>query len=128
MVDPALTNASAVVFGGGAGWGKRVHDVLMHMVRDVRVLEKESTPAEIDKAVRASQLVFFAIPDNLVDGALSALENRLGGKIVIDCASNKSGLRTLKQVAQSARAYARLIRWSCDQFAARPQRAADARR
>jgi prephenate dehydrogenase len=102
MVDAALTNASAVVFGGGAGWGKRVHDVLVHLMRDVRVVEKESTPAEIDQAVGASQLIFFALPDNLVNGILGALGDRLSGKIVIDCASNKSGFaRALKRVAES---------------------------
>jgi prephenate dehydrogenase len=102
MVDAPLTNASAVVFGGGAGWGRRVHDVLAHLARDVRVLEKDSTPAEIDEAVGASQLVFFAIPDNLVDGLLSAQRDRLTGKIIIDCASNKSAFaRTLKQVAEA---------------------------
>src|SRR4249919_530375 len=102
MVDTSLTNASAVVFGGGAGWGRRVHDALVHLVRDVCVIEKESTPAEIDQAVRASQLIFFAVPDNLVNGILGALSDRLSGKIVIDCASNKSGFaRTLKQVALS---------------------------
>jgi prephenate dehydrogenase len=45
--------------------------------------------------------VFFAIPDNLIDAALIATRDSLvGGKTVIDCASNKSGFaNTLKAIA-----------------------------
>ncbi len=102
MVGAALTNASAVVFGGGAGWGRRVCDLLEHRARSVCVIEKEAAAEEVRVAVDASAVVFLAIPDNLINAALCTMRDQLPGKIVIDCASNKSGFaETLKQIGAS---------------------------
>ena len=100
MSDPSI-NMSAVVFGGGGGWGRRVADALQHLARDVRVIEKDATPVQIRQAIGASGVVFLALPDNLIDAMLQANRQQLAaGKIVIDCASNKSGFAsTLKQIA-----------------------------
>jgi prephenate dehydrogenase len=95
-----LANTTVTVFGGGAGWGKRVCEVLVHRARAVHVIEKDASSAEIQAAVESSEILFIAIPDNLIGGLLHSLGPRLRGKIVVDCASNKSGFAdALKQVA-----------------------------
>jgi prephenate dehydrogenase len=101
MSDSTLQHASAVVFGGGAGWGRRVHEVLAQRARDVRIVEKDDAPASVAAAVAASTLVFFAIPDDEIDAALRAARAAMrAGTAVIDCASNKSGFKaTLEQFA-----------------------------
>jgi prephenate dehydrogenase len=101
MSDSSLQHASAVVFGGGAGWGRRVHEVLARHARDVRIVEKDDTPARAAAAVAASTLVFFAIPDDEIDAALRAARAAMRpATAVIDCASNKSGFKaTLEQLA-----------------------------
>ena len=99
--DGPLATATITVFGGGAGWGKRVHETLLHRARAVHVVEKETGDDEIAAAVEASTIVFVAMPDNLIDTTLHRIRNRLdAGRIVIDCASNKSGFAaTLKEIA-----------------------------
>ena len=103
MAESALIHVSAVVFGGDAGWGRRVREVLAHLARDVRVIEKDAAADDVRAAVAASQLVFLAIPDNLIDPVLRTVRGELtAAKIVIDCASNKSGFApTLKEIAAS---------------------------
>jgi prephenate dehydrogenase len=96
-----LAQSTVTVFGGGAGWGRRVCEVLAHRARNLRVIEKGSSAAEIRAAVEASRILFLATPDNLIAEMLRALRPSMhAGTIVIDCASNKSGFAdTLKQFA-----------------------------
>lgn len=103
MPKGPLSNACAVVFGGAAGWGRRVHDALLHLARDVRIVEKDASAEAVRSAVAAGDLLFIAIPDSGIDALLLSIRDQLGaGKIVIDCASNKSGFATtLKQIAAS---------------------------
>jgi prephenate dehydrogenase len=103
MSDRPLSDARAVVLGGGAGWGKRIADVLRPLVREVRVVERDDAPATADAAIAAGDLVVFAIPDAAIDAALAAARDRLvQGKIVIDCASNKSAFAaTLSAIAHA---------------------------
>jgi len=97
-----LRDAPVVVFGGGAGWGRRICDVLEQRARSVRVIERETAADDVRAAVDASVIVFLAIPDNQIDAALRTMRDRLAGKIVIDCASNKNGFAAiLKQLAAS---------------------------
>lgn len=98
--DGALATATVTVFGAGAGWGKRVFETLLHRARAVRAIERDAAPTDADGAVDASTIVFIAIPDDRIDALLQRLRSRLAGKIVIDCASNKSGFaRTLEDLA-----------------------------
>ena len=91
MSDRPLSDARAVVLGGGAGWGKRIADVLRQLAREVRVVERDDAPAAVDAAIAAADVVFIAIPDAAIEAVLVAARDRLvGGKVVIDCASNKS--------------------------------------
>jgi prephenate dehydrogenase len=102
MSSTVLRDAAVVVFGGGGGWGRRVCEVLAHGADSVRAIEKESSADEVRAAVDASRVVFLALPDNLIDATLRAVGDHLSGKIVIDCASNKSSFAaSLKQVAAS---------------------------
>jgi prephenate dehydrogenase len=92
MTVPALSAMTAVVFGGGAGWGQRVCEALRRRARRVIVIEKDATAGQIRDAVAASALVFLAVPDPLIAGLLQVLRPQLAdGRLVIDCASNKSG-------------------------------------
>jgi len=103
MADSSLQDASAVVFGGGAGWGSRIRDVLVQLGSEVRVVEKDAASADVRGAIDSSDIVFLAIPDNLIESVLTSWRGRLTGKIVIDCASNKSGFeRALKELAVDA--------------------------
>lgn len=97
----ALAAMTAVVFGGGAGWGQRVCEALRLRAGRLIVIEKDATAQQVRDAVAASALVFIAIPDNLIDGLLQVLRPQLAdGRIVIDCASNKTGFAgTLTEIA-----------------------------
>ena len=101
MPEVPLQDARAVVFGGGAGWGRRVHDVLRHRVRELRIVEKADSIQAAGAAIATSDIVFLAIPDASIDDVLRAHRDRLAaGRVVIDCASNKSGFATtLKTLA-----------------------------
>jgi prephenate dehydrogenase len=102
MTADLLREATVVVFGGGAGWGRRVSEVLEHQARRVRIVEKETAVDDALAAVAASSIVFLAIPDDRIDAMLESMRQHLAGKIVIDCASNKSGFaRTMEQIAAS---------------------------
>jgi len=99
--DSTLHAARAVVFGAGAGWGKRVHDVLVHLVREVEIIEKDASASAARAAIAACDIVFIAIPDNLIDATLATFQDSLSrGKVLIDCASNKSSFAgRLQQIA-----------------------------
>src|SRR5262249_52760883 len=100
MAADPLVDASIAVFGGGAGWGKRVQESLQHRARAVRVIERDTPCEEVHAAVDASAVIFIAIPDDRIDALLRSLDGRLAGRIVIDCASNKSGFaQTLRNAA-----------------------------
>jgi prephenate dehydrogenase len=93
----------AVVFGGGAGWGRRVVDALAPQASAVRVIEKDADPAATIAAVAAANLVFVAIPDAEIANLLRALRAHLGrGAMLIDCASNKSGFAGLLEEIAAA--------------------------
>ncbi|HEY2396141.1 MAG TPA: prephenate dehydrogenase/arogenate dehydrogenase family protein [Rudaea sp.] len=102
MTVHPLHDATVSVFGGAAGWGRRVSEVLERHARSVCIIEKDTTTDDALAAVDASSIVFLALPDNHIDATLNTMRQHLAGKIVIDCASNKSGFaRTLEQIAAS---------------------------
>lgn len=98
-----LNSASAVVFGGAHGWGKRAYDSLQSMAKNTRIIEKDASRNDIGEAIEKSQVIFLAIPDNDINGLLvSDISILTKGKTIIDCATNKSGFaKTLKQIGET---------------------------
>ena len=88
MSKSAEFNAQTVaVFGGGNGWGKRIAETLANAGSAVRIIEK-------------SDVVFIAIPDAAIDTLLKNFQEPLKTKIILDCATNKSGFSAaLQQLA-----------------------------
>lgn len=91
MSDATGTAGGAVVFGGGAGWGARIVEALARLGEPPAIVERDTPAEQADAAVDAAGLVFVAIPDDGIAALLERLAPRLGGKCLIDCASNKSG-------------------------------------
>lgn len=98
----AAAIGTVCVFGGGNGWGKRIAETMNTAGFDIRVVEKEAGPAEINRAITESALLFIAIPDPAIDGLLSDYGKAMQGRILIDCATNKSGFSgRLQELASS---------------------------
>jgi prephenate dehydrogenase len=99
----SISSASAVVFGGGSGWGKRVFYTLQHLAGNTQIIEKDASRQQIDDEIENSEIVFLAIPDDQINGLLIGIEHLLTqDKIIIDCATNKSEFgETLRQIAES---------------------------
>ena len=94
---PPLTCA---VFGGGNGWGKRIAGVLAESSTIVHIVEKQDGADAAAAAIAASDAVFIAIPDEAIDALLHAYRTTLQGKLILDCATNKSGFsESLQQLA-----------------------------
>ena len=90
------------VFGGGNGWGKRVAETMINAGFKVLIVEKQASPAEIDRAIADSVLLFIAIPDPAIDGLLQMHGSAMHGRMLIDCATNKSGFNVrLQELASS---------------------------
>lgn len=86
----AKTGQTVCVFGGGNGWGRRIVEAAQGLDAKTIVIEKDATPAETIAALEASSCIFIAIPDNAISALLAEHAANLQGKIVLDCASNKS--------------------------------------
>lgn len=89
MNPPAFPDCA--VFGGGSGWGKRVAEALAAAGTAVRIIEKDDGTEAAAAAINACAAVFIAIPDEAIEALLLAHRTALKSKIVLDCATNKSG-------------------------------------
>jgi len=88
------------VFGGGNGWGKRVAETMRTAGFDVRIVEKDASNADIRQAISASALLFVAIPDPAINSLLQDHGKAMHGRMLIDCATNKSGFsKRLQELA-----------------------------
>jgi len=95
-----LNMQAACVFGGGNGWGKRIAGVLAESGSIVHIVEKQDGADAAAAAIAASDAVFIAIPDEAIDALLQAHRTALQGKLILDCATNKSGFgESLQQLA-----------------------------
>jgi prephenate dehydrogenase len=83
---------SIVVLGAGNGWGQRVFAELGKLTDDIQIIEIDTPPKEAEALIRNSQIIFLAIPDDLISSKIDELiKIGLNGKILIDCATNKHG-------------------------------------
>lgn len=96
------TGLRCAVFGGGNGWGQCVAGVLAESGASVRIVEKQDGPDAAAAAIAESDAVFIAIPDEAIDALLIALDAQLQGKLILDCATNKSGFSASLQALAAA--------------------------
>ena len=91
-VEPIpLSIQAACVFGGGNGWGARIVAALDGMAAGIRIIEIDASHEDIVQAITSSHLVFIAIPDSAINPLLLEYGAFLDGRILIDCATNKTG-------------------------------------
>lgn len=96
-----LCTQTVCIFGGGNGWGKRIVEALDGLGATTVVIEKQATTAEIIAALEISDCAFIAIPDNDINALIEKYADSFASKIVLDCATNKSGFsRSLKKLAE----------------------------
>lgn len=102
MADISSDPGSVCVFGGGNGWGKRIAETLMANGYGVVILEQDATDAEIRNAIARSSLIFIAIPDTGIDGLLQSYGQTMHGRMLIDCATSKTGFSSrLQELAET---------------------------
>jgi prephenate dehydrogenase len=97
-----LNIQAACVFGGGNGWGARIVAALDGMAAGIRIIEIDASHEDIVQAITHSHLVFMAIPDSAINPLLLEYGAMLSGKILLDCATNKTGFgASLRRLAES---------------------------
>ena len=91
------------VFGGGAGWGKRIADSLLALGEVVLVIEKNDLPEVAKHALNDCHAIIIAIPDADIDALLATHSGHFArASILIECATNKSGFsERLRALADS---------------------------
>lgn len=89
--------SSCAVFGGGNGWGKRVAEALAAAGTAVRIIEKDDGTETAAAAINDCAALFIAIPDEAIEALLLDHRTALKSKIVLDCATNKSGFSAAMQ-------------------------------
>ncbi len=103
MSSGGLNTQTVTILGGGNGWGKRIADACCSLGAKSLVIEKEATPADCIAALESSHIVFIAIPDPAINEFLLEFKEFLQDKIILDCATNKSGFSdTLLQLSNSS--------------------------
>jgi prephenate dehydrogenase len=96
-----LSIQTACVFGGGNGWGKCIAETFASLDAKTIIIEKDAKPEEIISSMHASDIIFIAIPDSDINALLENYGNQFQGKILLDCATNKSGFsQALVQLAE----------------------------
>lgn len=91
MSNGGLSSQTVTVFGGGNGWGKRIAEAFCSLGAKPLVIEKEAVTADIITAIESSSIVFIAIPDHAINALLLEFHTQLQDKIILDCATNKTG-------------------------------------
>lgn len=86
-----ISTLSCAVFGGGNGWGKRIAETLASLECKTIIIEKDASQEQINSGIHASDIIFIAIPDSEILNLITAYGNQFIGKLVLDCATNKSG-------------------------------------
>jgi len=101
-VADVLRDRSVVVYGGGGGWGKNIVEASTGISRRVSVVEHDATLAEVIAAAQNNDVLTLATPDPAINKILIEIRQSLTReKIILDCASNKSGFATtLKEIAE----------------------------
>lgn len=85
------------VFGGANGWGKKIADICRHLKMQVLIVDPKDPEHSLTSRDAASQadIIFFAATDTEIRGIIDETRDLLTGKIVLDCATNKSAFTDL---------------------------------
>jgi prephenate dehydrogenase len=86
-----LSTQTVCVFGGGNGWGQCIVETFANLNAKTIIVEKDATRQEIMSSIHDSDIIFIAIPDSDINTLLENYSDSFNGKIVLDCATNKSG-------------------------------------
>jgi prephenate dehydrogenase len=87
-----LNEKSIVVLGAGNGWGQRIFAEQGKFTNNIQMIEIDTPAKEAEALIRNSQIIFLAIPDDLISDKIDELMKiGLHGKILLDCATNKHG-------------------------------------
>jgi prephenate dehydrogenase len=95
--NPDSLKLTCTVFGGGNGWGKRIAETMESAGGTIHIIEKEDDTDDALTAIHQSDAVFIAIPDAGIEALLAAFHEPLKTKIILDCATNKSGFSAAMQ-------------------------------
>jgi prephenate dehydrogenase len=96
------SNLSCTVFGGGNGWGKCIAETFNSLNAKTIIIEKNATDEEITSSIHVSDIIFIAIPDRDIHALIKNYGDEFIGKIVLDCATNKSGFsEALQKLAEN---------------------------
>lgn len=82
---------ACTVFGGGNGWGKRIAETMASAGATVYIIEKDHDTNLTLTAINQCDVVFIAIPDAAIEALLASFHEPLKSKIILDCATNKTG-------------------------------------
>ena len=86
-----ISKLNCLIFGGGNGWGKCIAETFTSLKAKTFIIEIDSTEQEIISGIQASDIIFIAIPDSEIDALIKNYGDQFHGKILLDCATNKTG-------------------------------------
>lgn len=86
-----VSTKTVSVIGGGNGWGKCIAETFASLQAKTIIIEIDATPQEIISSIQASDIIFIAIPDSDINLLIENYGDQFRGKILLDCATNKSG-------------------------------------
>jgi prephenate dehydrogenase len=95
--NPDSLKLTCTVFGGGNGWGKRIAETMESAGGTIHIIEKDHVSDAVLAAINQSDVVFIAIPDGAIEGLLTTFHESLKAKIILDCATNKTGFSAAMQ-------------------------------
>lgn len=90
-------NKTIAIFGGASNWGEKISNICRHLHMNVRMIDPklETSADETRNAVQNADIVFFASPADKIRGNIESVRDLLHGKIILDCATSKSGFEDI---------------------------------
>jgi prephenate dehydrogenase/predicted amino acid-binding ACT domain protein len=81
---------SLTVIGGGNGWGQKIALTAQAHGAPVHIVEKDTSANDRDDMIAKSEVIFLAPTDSEIPQILESIRDQLSGKMLLDCATNKS--------------------------------------
>jgi len=99
----SLDGKMLTVIGGGRGWGAKIVQAGKQAAAEVSIIEQDTDNSTRNDRIRHADSVFFAAPDTEIPNILRDTRKLLGGKRVLDCASNKGPFeKMLLEISEEA--------------------------
>ena len=98
-----LSDKTIAIVGGAGSWGAKISNTLREVAHDVVIIDTDTKPDDVRTLIKSSDIIFLASPAQTINGILMRTRDLLDEKIVLDCATTKSGFADmLKEISQSA--------------------------